>query len=142
MIINLVTTIIGFHVLALMIPTVQAEIIRPKVRLELRLVPEALPELRQLLLRFAETHGLQVADVGARLPVSRVMPPVKGRRPFFIELKRRDLELRVTDFMEANRFLIGIYELTPSTEGRKIASAFEELLRNRWPDSLKPFTDP
>src|SRR5262245_49330539 len=136
---SLLMAVMGCVTLAIMRPAVQAEITRPKVRLELRLSPEHVPELRQLLLRFAESLGLQAEDVGAKLPVSKVMPPVKGRRPFILNLKHPDIKLSVDDFMEANRFGIFIYEYKSSTEGRQIASAFEELLRNRWPDKLKPF---
>jgi hypothetical protein len=130
-------------VLATMLPSTwtDGEVIRPRVRLELHLSAEDVPELRQLLLRFAEAQGLQVVDVGAKLPISRVMPPVKGRRPFMVELRRRDIKVLATDFMETNRFLIAIYEYKPSAEARQIASEFEDLLRKRWPDELKPFVD-
>jgi hypothetical protein len=133
--------IMSFLTLAIVAPPVQGEIIRPKVRLELHLPAEDVPDLRRLLLRFAESHGLQVEDVGAGLPISRIMPPVKGRRPFILNLKHRDIELSASDFMEANRFAVIIYEYKPSTDARQIASEFQDLLRSRWPDKLKPFVD-
>jgi hypothetical protein len=133
--------IMSFLTLAIMAPSVQGEIIRPKVRLELHLPAEDVPELRRLLLRFADSHGLQVEDVGADLPISRIMPPVKGRRPFILNLKHPDITLRVDDFLEANRFGVIIYEYKPSIEARQIASEFQDMLRSRWPDKLRPFVD-
>ena len=128
-------------VLATMLPTAQAEVVTPKVRLELPLTSEDVPELRQLLLRFAESHRLQVDDVGAKLPVSQVMPPVKGRRPFWLNLKSADVSVNVNDFMELHRFLVLIYELKPSSDFRRVASELEDLLHKRWPGKLKPFTE-
>jgi hypothetical protein len=134
-------SIVAVLVLAAMMPICHAEIIRPTVRLELRLSSEHVPELRQLLLRFAALHQLRVEDVGATMPLSQAIPPVKGRKPFILNLKGPDIEIRVDDFMEVNRFSVFIYELKSSSGVRQVTAEFDALLRDRWPDSLKPFTD-
>jgi hypothetical protein len=105
-------------------------------------VPACQRASRILLLRFAESHRLQADDVGEKMPASKVMPPVKGRRPFWLNLKGGEIEITVTDFIELNRFGIAIYELKHGSDLQSVASELERLLDERWPGKLKPFTDP
>ena len=117
-------------------------VINPKLRLELRLTAEEVPELRQLLLDFAEAHQLDVRDLGAKLPVSRVMPPIKGRRLFMLRLERPDVTVGVDDFIEQHKFGIYIYEKKSGSSPAEVIAGLEGKLRARWGDRLKPFTDP
>ena len=117
-------------------------ITRPKIRLELRLGAEEVPKFRQLLVDFAEAHQLQVQDVGAKLPVSRVMRPIKGRRLFMLRLERPDVAVGIDDFIEQHKFGISVYEQKSGSGVAEVITELERMLRAHWGDKLKPFVDP
>lgn len=116
-------------------------ITRPKIRLELRLGAEEVPKFRQLLVDFAEAHQLEVRDVGAKLPVSRVMPPIKGRTLFMLSLERPDVAVGVDDFFEQHKFGIYVYEKKSGSGVAGVITGLEGMLGAHWADRLKPFVD-
>jgi hypothetical protein len=121
--------------LATMASNCAAQTMSPKIRLELHIaVPDA-GELRQVMARFAESEKFAAEDVGSQLP------PKDGRKSFYVKLTRGGtMEVLVTDFLEPGRFLVAFYELKPDPKFSETAVKLEAMLRERWPDKVKPYT--
>ena len=117
-----------------MIASCMAQTTSPKVHLELQIAADDVTELRQLITDFAKDEGFAFEDVGPELP------PRQGREVFYILLKRSDIEVLVDDFLEQYRFGVAIYDLKSRPEFESVAARLEAMLRNRWPDRLRPYT--
>lgn len=112
------------------------ETMSPKIRLELRIAPEETGELQALLERFARDQNFSTEEIGSQLP------PRQGRKAFYVKLTRGGTqEVLVTDFLEAGRFLVALYELKPDATFQSTASKLEAMLREKWPSSVSPYTD-
>src|ERR1700722_8456216 len=77
-----------------------------KIRLEFRIKPEELNELRTTLAQFAQNEQLTVNDIGAQ------MPPRQGRPLFHLELERQDrsVKITVTNIRAEDRMFVWFYE--------------------------------
>ena len=106
-----------------------------KVRLEFRITPDELAELRSVLLKFAQTERLAVNDVGTK------MPPRQERPLFYVELDRgSSVQLVVTNIRAEKRMFVWVYELEPASDFARLGSRLEEVLRRKWP-TLAPYGD-
>jgi hypothetical protein len=110
----------------------------PKVRLQVRVAPDEIVELRELLIQFAVAEGFVVQDVGRDLPA---IASRGTRKPFYLSLDRSDtIHIMVTDFLEENNFIIAISEQKRSTDFDRVATRLASSIRDRWPN-VGPYTD-
>jgi hypothetical protein len=104
-----------------------------KIRLEFRIKPDELKELRGVLEQFAQTEDFVVNDIGAR------MPPRHGRPLFYLELDQGDsLKVTVINIRAEDRMFVWFYEFQPSSSLREVDHKLERVLREKWP-TLAPY---
>lgn len=104
-----------------------------KVRLEFRVRPGELHELRSVLLSFAAEERLTVNDVGTRIP------PKQERPLFHIELEQgASVQVVVTNIRAEERMFVWVYELQPGSRFEQLGSRLQEVLRRKWP-TLAPY---
>lgn len=104
-----------------------------KIRLEFRIPPEQLSDLRTILSEFAERTGLAVNDLGSRMPARQ------GRPLFYIELDQGDsVKVTVTNIRREDRIFVWFYEFRPNSNLKEIDSLLERALREKWP-TLAPY---
>jgi hypothetical protein len=105
-----------------------------KIRLEFRIKPEELNELRSVLTQFAQDEQLTVHDMGAQ------MFPKGGRTPFYLELdpKNGSIKITVTNIRAEERMFVWFYEYQAGSNLAEMDSKLEQILRQKWP-TLAPY---
>jgi hypothetical protein len=105
-----------------------------KIRLEFRIKPEELNELRGVLTQFAQNEQLTDNDMGAQ------MFPKGGRVPFYVELvsKNGSINITVTNIRAEERMFVWFYEYQAGSNLAEMDTKLEKLLREKWP-TLAPY---
>jgi hypothetical protein len=104
-----------------------------KIRLEFRIKPDELKELRGVLVQFAETEHFVVNDIGAR------MPPRHGRPLFYLELDQSNsIKVTVINIRAEDRMFVWFYEFESGSNLQNVDARLEQILRERWP-TLAPY---
>jgi hypothetical protein len=104
-----------------------------KKRLEFRIKPEEIQELRSVLVQFAHSERLTVNDIGAQ------MPPRRGRPLFHLDLDQDDsIKVTVTNIRAEERMFVWFYELQSGSNLAEIDSKLEHVLSEKWP-TLAPY---
>jgi hypothetical protein len=104
-----------------------------KIRLEFRIKPDELKELRGVLEQFAETEHFVVNDIGAR------MPPRHGRPLFYLELDQgNSIKVTVINIRAEDRMFVWFYEFESGSNLQNVDARLEQILRERWP-TLAPY---
>ena len=86
-----------------------------KIRLEFRIKPDQLNELRDVLGEFAQTEHFAINDVGSQ------MPPRHGRPLFYLELDQGDsLRVTITNIRSEDRMFVWFYEFQSGSNLKEV----------------------
>jgi hypothetical protein len=105
-----------------------------KIRLEFRIKPEELNELRGVLTQFAKDEQLTVNDTSGQV-IGR-----GGRKLFFLQLypENGSIKVTVTNIRAEERMFVWFYEYRAGSNLAEIDTKLEHLLREKWP-TLAPY---
>jgi hypothetical protein len=112
-----------------------AETIKPKVRLDLRLDSWDVAALHDVIDEFARAEGFMMDNFGPK------MPPRDGREFVWLQLSRGGaMRVDLDNFMKADHFFIAFYDLRSDPRFEDSVSKFEEMIDARWPGQLTTYT--
>ena len=109
----------------------------PKISYSLEIESNELKKLTEVLKYFAKREKFDFYDVGTKLPKSEVIKPVIGRKPFFIDLRRGDIQIIAQDFSRKNIIELRLYDFgDKNSEYNEFLNLILQL-REYWPDKIK-----
>jgi hypothetical protein len=112
-----------------------AETIKPKVRLDLRVDSKEVAALREVIVEFAQAEGFAIHNFGSE------MPPRDGREFVWLQLTRGEaMRVDLDNFMKAEHFFIAFYDLRSDPRFNESVSRLQEMTSARWPGQLTTYT--
>jgi len=101
----------------------------PTLNMQFEVRPTDLPEVMEILVRYAQKEDLTVLDVGAQLP------PKENRRIFLVKLRRQGYPYVTTEnFLKQDQMIVSFYVSKQDARFQEVVDALLSELRQRWPD--------
>jgi hypothetical protein len=109
------------------------ESIRATIRLTLPINPSELSELHEVVTKFADKEGLQLHDLGPK------MPPKDGRPVFLMRVDEdKSFFIVMLNIERQDEVSIGLYNTPPRPDFAEKAERFQKIIKERWPQ-LAPY---
>ena len=131
--------ILGGLILLISVATVTsnsiAQTFSPDVQLRLEIAEEEYTNLRQLIEDFSRLEGFEVQNIGRNLRLQN------GGEIFYVVLIRKEeIKLLITDFLEEKGVVFAFYELKPSSDFERIVQDLTDQICESWPGKVSPYS--